>query len=168
MEDAYKAMQASLDITLDKKQNVVRLSFEMKDPRLAQSILNHYVTGLSEFIRRQTLEDSAAQQMQLKQQLAKTTDPLLKNRLYELIAKQIEKETLAKIQKYYSFNVIEPAFVPEKKFKPKRTQICILSILVAFIVAVMWAFFLEYIHNLKTQESPERLMKLRKYMRFRN
>jgi uncharacterized protein involved in exopolysaccharide biosynthesis len=166
-EDIYKAVHNLLNVTPDKKQNVVEVSFEAKDPRMAQTILNYYIVGLSEFLRRQTLEDAAAQQVHLAQQLAKTTDPLLKNRLYELIAKQIEKETLAKIQKYYSFNVIDPAYVPEKKFKPKRALICILSVVVAFFVAIFLAFFLEYVHNLKTREDPERLANLRRSMRLR-
>ena len=123
--------------------------------------------GLSEFLRQRTLEEAAAQQAQLSQQLARTTDPLLKNRLYELIARQIEKETLAKVQKYFSFNVIDAAFVPEKKFKPKRAQICILSVVVAFFIAVFLAFFLEYMHNLKEREDPERLANLRRSLRFR-
>ena len=167
LQDAYFAVQGLLKVAPDKKQNIMRLSAEMKDPLMARRILDYYVTGLSEFLRQQTLEEASAQQAQLSQQLAKTTDPLLKNRLYELIARQIEKDTLAKVQKHFSFNVIDPAFVPEKKFKPKRAQICILSVVVAFFIAVFLAFFLEYMHNLKTREDPERLAKLRNALRFR-
>jgi uncharacterized protein involved in exopolysaccharide biosynthesis len=167
-EDANKAIQAMLSVKPDKKQNVMRISFESEDPRMAQTILNYYIVGLSEFLRRQTLEDAAAQQVHLSQQLTKTTDPLLKNRLYELIAKQIEKETLAKIQRYYSFIVIDPSFVPERKFKPKRAQICMISIVVAFFIAIFLAFFMEYVKNLKTREDPERLANLRKSMRLRD
>ncbi|MDO8723383.1 MAG: Wzz/FepE/Etk N-terminal domain-containing protein [Syntrophales bacterium] len=167
LQDAYLAVQGLLKVAPDKKQNIMRLSVEMNDPLMAQRILNYYVVGLSEFLRQRTLEEAAAQQAQLSQQLAKTTDPLLKNRLYELIARQIEKETLAKVQKYFSFNVIDAAFVPEKKFKPKRAQICILSVVVAFFIAVFLAFFLEYMHNLKTREDPERLANLRRSLRFR-
>ena len=166
-EDAYREIQGLLTIAPDKKLNIMKLSFELKDPKFAQTILNYYVVGLSEFLRRQTLEDAAAQQAQLSQQLAKTVDPLLKSRLYELIARQIEKETLAKVQKYYSFSIIDPALVPEKKFKPKRALICILSVVVAFFCAVFLAFFREYMHNIKSAE-PERMQTLRKYFKFRN
>ncbi|MDI6726801.1 MAG: Wzz/FepE/Etk N-terminal domain-containing protein [Smithellaceae bacterium] len=167
-DDAYKRIHGLLAIMPDKKQNILRLSFELEDPRLTQTILNYYITGLSEFLRNQTLEEAAAHQVHLAQQLTTTGDPLLKNKLYELIARQIEKETLAKIQKYYSFNVIDPSFVPERKFKPKRAQICIISVLVAFFIAIFLAFFREYVHNLKTHEDPERLNNLKKYLRFRN
>lgn len=168
LQDAYKEIQGMLSLKPDKKQNVMRIGFESKDPEMARTILNYYIVGLSEFLRRQTLEDAAAQQVHLTQQLSKMTDPLLKNRLYELIAKQIEKETLAKIQRYYSFNVIDPAFVPEKKFKPKRAQICMISVVVAFFIAIFLAFFLEYLKNLRTREDPERLANLRKSMHLRN
>lgn len=166
-EDAFNALQGILKTAPDRKQHIMKLSVELKDPRMAQAILNYYVMGLSEYLRQKTLADTAAQEVQLYQQLAKTSDPLLKNRLYELIAGQIEKETLAKVQKYYSFNVIDPAFVPEKKFKPKRAQICLLSVLVAFFIAVFLAFFLEYMNKLKKKEDPERLSRLRDALRFR-
>lgn len=167
LQDAYQVMQDMLQINADKKQNVLRLAFLYKDQQMARDMLSYYVDGLSEFLRRQTLDDAGAQKKQLYEQLAGTTDPLLKNKLYELIAKQIEKEALAKVQKYYSFNVIDPAFVPEKKFKPKRAMICLLSVVVAFFLAVFLAFFLEYIKNLKTSEDSERLATLKNALRLR-
>ena len=166
-QDTYKLMQKMLKSVPDKKQNVVRLSFEFKDPRMAQTILNYYVTGLSEYLRQSVLVDSAAQLKALYEQLAKQTDPLLKNRIYGMIAGQIEKETVAMVQRYYSFNVIDPAFVPDKKFAPKRAQICMIAVVVAFFIAIFLAFFMEYVNNLKTREDPERLANLRKSMRFR-
>ncbi|MCE5265738.1 MAG: hypothetical protein LLG97_19695 [Deltaproteobacteria bacterium] len=167
-EDAYKKIQDDLlSVKPDEKKGVLRASFESKDPEMAQKILNYYIVGMSDFLRRQTLEDASAQQALLTQQLSKTADPLLRNSLYELIAKQIEKETLAKVQKYYSFNVIDPPYVPERKFKPRRALICVLSTVVAFFVAIFLAFFTEYIRNLKTKEEPERLANLQNALRLR-
>lgn len=166
-DDAYKKIHALLKINPDKKHNILKLSFEMEDPRTARAILNHYITGLSEFLRNQSLEEAKAQQEHLSQQLATTTDPLLKNKIYELIARQMEKETLMRIQKHFSFSVIDPPYVPERKSAPKRAQICLLSVVVAFFIAVFLAFFLEYVHNLKTNEDPERLANLRRYLRFK-
>ncbi len=166
-EDIYKAVQALLDVKPDKKKNVMVVGFQNEDPETAKRILDYFIVGMSELLRRQTLDEAQAQQKHLYQQLGQTTDPLLKNKLYELIAKQIEAETLANVQKYYSFNIVDPSYVPERKFKPKRAQICVLSVVVAFFIAVFAAFFLEYVKNLKTREDPERLANLRKYMRFR-
>lgn len=167
-QDTHKRMQKILKSAPDKKQNIVRLSFEFRDPKMAQVILNHYVTGLSEYLRQAVLVDSAAQLKALYEQLAKQTDPLLKNRIYGMIAGQIEKETVAMVQRYYSFNVIDPAFVPDKKSAPKRAQICLIAVIVAFFIAIFLAFFMEYVNNLKTREDPERLASLRNALRLRS
>lgn len=168
VEDIYKAVHGSLEVSPDKKKNVMTVSFQSKDPEMAKKMVEYFIVGLSEFLRQQTLKDAEAQQRHLYQQLSKTTDPLLKNRLYELIARQIEQETLAMVQKYYSFNIIDPPFVPERKFKPKRAQICVLSVVVAFFLAVFIAFFREYVTKLRENEDPERLAALKRYMRLRN
>jgi uncharacterized protein involved in exopolysaccharide biosynthesis len=166
-EDIYRAVQSLLEVKPDKKKNVMIVAVRNKDPEMAKRILDYFIFGMSELLRRQKLEEAQAQQKHLYQQLGQTSDPLLKIKLYELIAKQIEAETLARVQKYYSFNIVDPSYVPERKFKPKRAQICVLTVVVAFFIAIFAAFFLEYIKNIETREDPERLATLRKYMRFR-
>jgi len=168
LQDAYKSIQGKLEIKADKKSGVLKLGFLFKDPKIAQRILGYYVNGMSEFLRQQSLENVATQSKALQEQLITTTDPLLRTKLAEIIAQYVETETLTKVQKYYGFNIIDPPFVPEKKFKPKRAQICILSVIVAFFMAIFLAFFMEYVDNLKKNEDPERLENLKKYMKLRN
>ena len=168
LQDAYRSMQDMLKIEPNKKSNVLKLSFEYADAGDAQRILHYYVTGLSEFLRQQTLENAAAQRDYLRQQLAQTSDSIFRTKLAELLAQQIEKEALARVQKFYGFDIIDPPFIPEKKFKPKRRQICLTSVLVAFFMAVFLAFFMEYTQNLKKREDPERLEKLKKSLRLRS
>ncbi|MEI7672435.1 MAG: Wzz/FepE/Etk N-terminal domain-containing protein [Deltaproteobacteria bacterium] len=167
LQDAYTAIQGMISLKPDKKQNVMRISCESEDPEMAKDIVNYYIVGMSDFLRLQMLEEAAAQQVDLSKQLARTSDPLLKIRLYELIARQMEKETLARVQKYFGFNVVDPPYVPEQKFKPKRAQICMISVVVAFFIAVFLAFFMEYVKNLRTREDPERLANLRNAFRLR-
>ncbi|MCK5509543.1 MAG: hypothetical protein KAI50_13605 [Desulfobacterales bacterium] len=168
LQDAYKSMQNMLEIKPDKKNGVLKLGFLFENPEIAQKILGYYVNGMSEFLRQQSLENVATQSKALQEQLITTTDPLLRTKLAEIIAQYVETETLAKVQKYYGFNIIDPPFVPEKKFKPKRAQICILSVIVAFFMAIFLAFFMEYVDNLKKNEDPERLESFKKYMKLRN
>jgi len=168
IQDAYKSMQGMLEIKPDKKNGVLKLGFLFTDPAVAKNLLNYYVDGMSEFLRQQSLENVAIQSKALQEQLVTTTDPLLRTKLAEIIAQYMEKETLAKVQRYYGFNVIDPPFAPEKKFKPRRSIICILTVVVAFFVSVFLAFFMEYMGNLKKNEDPERLENLKKYMKLRN
>jgi uncharacterized protein involved in exopolysaccharide biosynthesis len=168
LQNASRSMRGRLSVITDRKKNVLTLGFVYPDPKLTQKFLSYYVEGMSDFLRQQSLENIVTQSRALQEQLFTVTDPLLRTKLAEVIAQYVEKETLAKVQKYYGFNVIDPPFVPEKKFKPKRAQICILSVMVAFFMAVFLAFVMEYVGNLKKNEDPERLASLKKYIKLRS
>jgi len=153
-----------------EKSGVLKLQVDFKNPVFAKRMVEHYIIELSESLREETLKDAEENQRFLKKQLEQTPDVLLKEKIYTLLAKEIEKETFASAQKYYSFMVLDPPIVPDlnKRIKPKRRIICILSVTVAFFTAVFFAFFIEYIHNLKTTEDPERLEKFKKSIKLRN
>jgi uncharacterized protein involved in exopolysaccharide biosynthesis len=63
--------------------------------------------------------------------------------LYELLAKQYEVARLDEAKTPSVIQVLDPAVDPERKFKPHRAAIVMLSTLGAFVLAVLWAFFAE-------------------------
>jgi uncharacterized protein involved in exopolysaccharide biosynthesis len=169
IQDAYKLIKDSLlRVTRDRKTDVITASIEYKDPEFAKSMMQYYITELSEGLRAKVLRDAEENMRFLTAQLDKTNDPLLREKIYTMLAKEIEKDTFARAQTYYGFYVLDPPIAPDlnKKAKPKRALICILSVVVAFFVAVFLAFFLEYLSRLKTEE-PERYQQLKDGLRLR-
>ena len=63
--------------------------------------------------------------------------------LYELLAKQYEIARLDEAKDTALIQVLDPAITPERKFKPKRAIIILLSMLIALIIAVAFAFISE-------------------------
>lgn len=63
--------------------------------------------------------------------------------LYELLAKQYEVARIDEAKDPSVIQVLDPAIDPERKFKPRRAAIVVLSTLGAFILAVLLAFFAE-------------------------
>jgi uncharacterized protein involved in exopolysaccharide biosynthesis len=170
VQDAYKLIKEDmLTVSRDRKTDIVTIKIDHEDPRFAKELVDHYLTELSESLREETLKDAEENRRFLQDQLDKSTDALLREKISNLLAKEIEKETLARAQKYYSFLVLDPSVVSDldKKVKPKRAIICILSVLVAGCLAVFVAFFVEYLHNVKTREDPERLNALLHHLDFR-
>ena len=170
IQDAYKLFKDDLlTVSRDRKTNIVTVKIDHKDPQFAKQLVDHCLTELSETLREETLNDAAENQRFLREQLDKTFDALLREKISNLLAKEIEKETFARAQRYYSFIVLDPPVVSDldKKLKPKRALICILSVIVAGFFAVFAAFFAEYVHNVKASEDPERLNTLRRYVDFR-
>jgi len=170
MQDAYKRITSGmLTVSRDRNTDVLTIQFDHEDPEFARDMVGHYVTELSESLRQETLKDARENKRFLAKQLESTSDILLKEKISSLLANEIEKETFALAQKYYSFIVLDPPIVSDldKKVKPKRSLICILSVTVAGFVAIFVAFFLEYIQNVRNSEDEERLNALRKYWKLR-
>ena len=168
LQDGWEEMQDRLTVRVDIKKNTIKVSFDHEHPKTARKVVDYYLTELSEILREEVLKDAAENMRFFRKQLEKTIDSLLEEKIYSMLAKEIEKETFAKAQKYYSFLVLDPPIVPDadKQVRPKRALICILSIIVAFFVAVFLAFIKEYAHRLKT-EDQERYQEMVQGMRFR-
>jgi uncharacterized protein involved in exopolysaccharide biosynthesis len=85
--------------------------------------------------------------------------------LYELLAKQYEIARLDEAKDASIIQVLDPAIEPERRFKPKRSLVVLVSTLIAIILASFWAFMSET--KKKILEAPSgtaRLAELRKYL----
>lgn len=63
--------------------------------------------------------------------------------LYELLAKQYEAARLDEAKDPSVIQILDKAIEPERKFKPKRALIVILSTLFALFCSIAWAFISE-------------------------
>jgi uncharacterized protein involved in exopolysaccharide biosynthesis len=88
--------------------------------------------------------------------------------IFELLAKQYEIARIDEARDASLIQVLDQAVEPERKSKPKRALITILTALVAGFLAVIWAFIKEA--GEKARQNPEqapRLQALRGYLRWR-
>ena len=169
-QDAHELItEKMLTVSVDPNTDVLTVHFDNEDPRFAKIMVDNYLSELSEYLREETLKDAAENKRFLREQIEQTSDPLLKVKISDLLAKEIEKETFARAQKYYSFIVLDPPVAADldKEVKPRRALICILSVTVTGFFAIFLAFFLEYIHNVKHSEDEDRVSTLRRDLRLR-
>ncbi|MGH9427309.1 MAG: GNVR domain-containing protein, partial [Terriglobia bacterium] len=86
--------------------------------------------------------------------------------LYELLAKQYELARIDEANDAAIIQVLDKALEPEKKSKPKRALIVILTALVAGFFAIIWAFIREAGERARQNpQQAERLETLRRYVR---
>jgi tyrosine-protein kinase Etk/Wzc len=87
--------------------------------------------------------------------------------LYELLAKQYEVARLDEAKDIPMIQVLDVALVPERKFKPQRAMIAILSAFLGLFIALIYAFVAENMKAPKTAEQEEKWRQLRSYLKFR-
>jgi uncharacterized protein involved in exopolysaccharide biosynthesis len=87
--------------------------------------------------------------------------------LFELMAKQYELARLDEAREGAIIQVIDAAIAPERKSKPKRALITILTMLAVFLATVLFVFIRQELRNtLGEQDSLEKLGRLRRLLRL--
>jgi uncharacterized protein involved in exopolysaccharide biosynthesis len=88
--------------------------------------------------------------------------------LYELLAKQYELAKIDEAKDTTVVQVMDKAIDPDRKSKPRRALIVLLSILAAGFIAILWAFVREAMERAKSDpEQSQRLALLKANLRFR-
>jgi uncharacterized protein involved in exopolysaccharide biosynthesis len=167
LQDGLNKIKALLSVKTEIGKSLITVGIEHENPEIAKELVDYYLKELSTRLREEVLQDATENTRFFREQLERTIDPLLKEKIYALLAKEIEKETFAKAQKYYGFLVLDPPIIPDmnKNINPRRSSICILFVLVAFFAAVLLAFVIEFVRKIKT-DNPERFARISNGLRL--
>ncbi len=86
--------------------------------------------------------------------------------LYELLAKQFELAKIDEAKDATVVQVMDKAIDPDRKSKPRRALIVLLSIFAAGLIAILWAFVREAMEGAKSDpEQLQRLARFKAYLR---
>lgn len=154
-QDVIKIIHDAMKVDVEMEKTFVKVAFDHESPVFAKQMVADLINELSEILREEALKDAINNQKYLREQLEKISDPLLKEKILTLLSKEIEKETLARVQQPYAFQILDPPIVPDpdKENEPNRKIICILSVLVAGFLAVFLAFSIEFYQNMTNKNS---------------
>lgn len=169
--DVYRLLTAGgiLKVDKDKKTELVTVSIEWKDAVLATEWTNALVDELNQYLAQEAIARSQRNLQYLNDELMRTQIEEMRKTLFDLIASEQKKTMLANAQKDFAFRVLDPAAVPDKKTKPKRSLIVIVSAFFAFSMAAIWAYIREVLLRAgQHPEQEERMRQLRQALRWKN
>jgi uncharacterized protein involved in exopolysaccharide biosynthesis len=168
-QDAYNLLMGMLNVSRRSSTDILTVAFEHEDPRFAKIMVANFLAELSESLREETLEEAAENKRFLQEQVEATSDILLKEKLWILLSKEIEKEIFLKAQRYHGFIVLDPPVAPDpnKKVKPNRALISILSVMAALLFGILLANLIEYMESIKGREDEQKINDLRRYLKLR-
>jgi uncharacterized protein involved in exopolysaccharide biosynthesis len=106
-------------------------------------MVNDILEALQNHLSEEKKKSAQANKKYLEEQLVRAVDPVLRQKIYALLSKQVETALMAEV-KGNIFKIIDPPRVPDRKIKPQRTLMVVLSAFLAAFVGVFIAFFLEY------------------------
>ncbi len=89
----------------------------------------------------------------LQKQISETNDPIVQQKIYNLIADKIETMMMAEVKEGFAFKVLDPPMAPDKKSKHKRAQMVIIAFVISLFLGVFWVLFREYLKNIKDKSA---------------
>ena len=135
---AYSVYMKQLTVNHAQQHNLIMLSVEHISPVFAQGFLDLIIREADNLLRQKDLQRSSESLAYLTPELSKASLLDIKNSLNQLILSQLQSQMMAKISTNYVLNVIEPPFIPENNFKPSRSLICLLGVMLGFVLGILW------------------------------
>ena len=150
--DALRLFDDIIKINQNIKENTITISVDFHDPEIATKMVDYLLSTLTDHMSSEAKRVSMTNRKYLESQLGETSDPLIKQKIYNLIAQQIETSMMTEVKENFAFKVLDPPKMPDKKIKPKRAQMVMLAFVVALFMGIFVAFFMEYLEKARGKE----------------
>ena len=147
--EAYDTYKQQVIITRDANPNLITISVEHISPIFAKDFLQLIIDETDELMRQKDLKESSDAIRFLSAEMSKSSLVSMKDAINQLVQSRLEMQMMARISADYILQVVEPPFIPEKKFKPQRSLICIIGTLIGAALAIFWILIQHYTHGAK-------------------
>ena len=126
----------------DMDGGFVTVGFEHKSPLFAERIMSQLIEDLNNEFKEKDIEQASLSINYITEQLDQTSLTEVRKVMFNLIEQETKKIMIAKATNEYIFRFIDPPVVPERKLKPNRPFIVILSGVLGGLVAMIFVTFL--------------------------
>ena len=152
---AFKVFSNIISVSTDRETGLVTLTVDWKDSSRVAEWANKLIKKLNLYVKERRVAEVNKNLAFLQQQLNSTN--IAENRaiLYDLIKSNTKTIMLANVTDEFAFKVLDPAFVPEMRIKPRRKRIVILGFIIGLGMGVGLAFLLNYVQDLKVSEKEK-------------
>lgn len=112
-----------------------------RSPVIAMEWCNLLLKELNETMKAKSITEAQKSINYLKQKIEENTISEIDDNMYSMLTQQIEAEMLASIREDHTFTIIDPAYFPEERFSPSRSNIVIMITLIGGLLNFLLAFY---------------------------
>ena len=135
-QEAYEKFINLLSVSQDKNTGFVTVAVEHFSPTVAKQWVDWLIDDLNSSIMRQDVAEAQQAIDYLNDQIENTSLADLQSVFFNLIEEQTKTVMLAKVTDEYLLKTVDPAVVPEKRVRPKRSLIVILAALLGGVLGI--------------------------------
>lgn len=144
LQEAYREFSKILHVNTNKDTGMITISIEHISPYLAEYWISLFIQDINSEMKQRDVTEANKSIEFLENKIKQTNIADIRAVLYKLVEEQAKTIMFAEVREEYVFKTIDPAFVPEKKFKPKRGMIVIVGFILGFVFSVL-GLFIKYV-----------------------
>ena len=138
MQEAREAYLDIVDVSQDKDTGFVSISVEHYSPLIAQAWVELLVSDINKTILDQDVTEAESAIAFLRKQIESTSLSEMQAVFFNLIEDQMKTVMLANATPEYVFRTIDPAVVPEKKIRPRRSLLVAAGFIAGLFTGVLF------------------------------
>jgi len=149
MWNGIKRFKAVFNVKHNQKDGIIELSMNFRDPAIATDILNYILTELTDYMSGEAKRVAETNRKYLELLIDRNADPLIRQKIYSLVAQQIETSMMAEVKENFAFKILDPPRASPDRIKPTRKKNVLLAFVISLFAGVFIAFAREYYENTK-------------------
>jgi hypothetical protein len=144
--------------TIDNKLNTIALKIQSKDSSFTFNLSTKYMEYLNDYIKINIQNEAKENVAYLDSQLVKIVDPLLREKILDLIANEIEKEMVVSKT---AFKIIDPVYL-SKNFKQKKLYPLVFAFGLFFMSCLIVVFMQAFASSEKSEEDKRLIERIKR------
>jgi uncharacterized protein involved in exopolysaccharide biosynthesis len=143
-----------MSISRDRRTGLITLAVEWRDRHKAAAWANLLFLRVNELLRQQAIAEAKQSIEFLNNELARTNVVNLQQAIYRLTETQFNRIMMANVRQEFAFKVVDPATVPDAKYKvrPKRLIILVFGAFLGGALGVLIALW-EHFRSFMTRKA---------------
>jgi hypothetical protein len=130
--DGQEALRKALFTKVDSYKLTLELRVSSRDAGVSYRIMRAYLEALNERLKETVVSDADANRQYLESQLSKTYDPWIREKIQDLILRQVETGMMLNAN---AFEVLEGPVYPKLRESPVRKRIVMIWTAAGFAIA---------------------------------
>ncbi len=115
-----------IETTLNTQKQTILIKIMSHSRQVSLSLMQVYLEELNSYLHRKVNDEAKLNRDFLETQLNQSFDPLVREKIQQLIGSEIEKTMLISSK---AFDILDPPFAPKSRWKPRRSQLLMLGAL---------------------------------------
>lgn len=141
--DGIAVLESAVKVRSSFRSNSITLTVDWTDPDTAATLATNILETLRDHMADEKKRIADANKEYLEEQLKRAVDPVTRQKIFYLLAKQIETKIMSEVKENAGFKYIDPPRAPQKRLAPNRTRMVLVAFVLSFVIGCYGAIYLE-------------------------